>query len=142
MSSSETLIFYEKPGCINNRKQVKLLLDANVNLERRDLITSSISVAELRRFFSDLPREQWLNPNAPALNAGKIVPGDLTEDQLLDAMCQDRLLIRRPLIQFNNKCWAGFEWDRVCQELGIPTNVGDMSPNQDLETCVRTRATT
>ena len=140
MSTSDTLIFYEKPGCINNRKQAIVLDEAGFRLERRSLLTYDFTPDILRGFFGPLPRSRWLNPTAPAIKQGKIQPDQLTDDELLHAMCSDPLLIRRPLVQQGIKKWVGFDWDTLRGELGVDTDQESKLAGQDLETCARTKS--
>lgn len=135
MSQDTTLIFYEKPGCINHKKQAKLLMQSGVKVERRNLLACEFTVDSLAPYFKHLPRQQWLNPSAPALKKGAISPEILSDQELLKAMCDDRLLIRRPLLEYGEHCWAGFDWESVCEMLDLTYT----PVNADLETCVRAR---
>lgn len=103
------LEFYEKPGCINNRKQKDLLIAAGFDLEVHNLLSHPWTVDELRMFFSELPLPQWFNPSAPRIKLEKIKPFLLTEDEALKEMVADPLLIRRPLIAHLGKKQAGFD---------------------------------
>ena len=87
-----------------------------------------------------LPRSRWLNPTAPAIKQGKIQPDQVTDDELLHAMCSDPLLIRRPLVQQGIKKWVGFDWDTLRGELGVDTDQESKLAGQDLETCARTKS--
>ena len=46
-----TLIFYEKPGCANNARQKRLLLDAGHELVVRDLLSEPWTAQRLQEFF-------------------------------------------------------------------------------------------
>ena len=116
------VIFYEKPGCINNTKQKMMLLEAGHNLKIFSLLTYHWNKEELRSFFEGLPLPQWFNPTAPAIKKGEIKPDELTEDSALNAMLKDPLLIRRPLIEANGIRICGFD-NPLVEELTNHTDV-------------------
>ena len=125
------IIFYEKPGCVNNTKQKALLQAAGHNVDVHNLLTEPWTVEKLRPFFCDRPVVEWFNPTAPAIKSGAIKPSELDSETALDLMVKDPLLIRRPLMQINDRYQVGF--DRAIVEEWIT-----LSPIQeDLETCPR-----
>jgi nitrogenase-associated protein len=130
------IIFYEKPGCINNTKQKALLQAAGHNVDVHNLLTEPWTVEKLRPFFCDRPVVEWFNPTAPAIKSGAIKPSELDSETALDLMVQDPLLIRRPLMQINDRYQVGF--DRAIVEEWITLSPVSSSPVQeDLETCPR-----
>ena len=50
-----TVTFYEKPGCINNTRQKKLLAAAGHQVEVKNLLTEAWQAERLRAFFGDMP---------------------------------------------------------------------------------------
>ncbi len=50
-----TLFFYEKPGCANNARQKRLLMEAGHELIVRNLLETRWEVGELRAFFGGRP---------------------------------------------------------------------------------------
>lgn len=113
------VIFYEKPGCIGNTRQKKLLIRSGHDLDVRDMTSVAWTPEMLRPFFGDRPIPDWFNMSAPSIKSGKICPGDLDEDEALVAMCVEPLLIRRPLIQVGGRCEAGFETDLINEWIGL-----------------------
>ncbi|YAI82434.1 MAG: ArsC/Spx/MgsR family protein [cyanobacterium endosymbiont of Rhopalodia sterrenbergii] len=129
------VIFYEKPGCINNTKQKKLLQNAGHTLDVHDLLTTSWTLEKLRPFFGDLPVEEWFNPTAPRIKSGEIIPKQLDEKKALHLMIADPLLIRRPLIQVEEIFQVGFDLKQIDSWIGL----NSLSPEvEDLETCPNT----
>ena len=137
---SSILVFYEKPGCINNTKQKVILEDAGFSVDARNLLTTPWSAAELRSFFCDLPVGQWFNRSAPAVKSGDIVPEQLAEDEALNAMLADPLLIRRPLIAFAGQKWAGFFLEAVQLCSGREATAKIVVPDT-IEICPRSHST-
>jgi len=132
-----TVVFYEKPNCVNNARQKRLLRDAGHEVIERNLLTENWNVFRLRRFFGNLPVAAWFNGSAPAIKQGMVVPEDLSEEQALSLMLADPLLIRRPLMQVGEQYEVGFDPLRVAAWIGLDawTEIPE-----HLETCPRTRA--
>ena len=127
------VIFYEKPGCINNTQQKKILRDAGHDLEVRDLLKQSWTAEKLRPFFGDLLVVDWFNHTAPAVKSGSVNPESVTEQEAIRLMIEMPLLIRRPLMQVSEECRAGFDIQEVNDWIGLQNFKKDI----DLETCPR-----
>jgi nitrogenase-associated protein len=129
-----TIVFYEKPGCVNNTRQKALLAAAGYEVIARNLLTEKWTAARLRQFFGDRPVAEWLNRSAPEIKSGEIVPEQLDSQTALQLMIDKPLLIRRPLMQVGERCEVGFEMDQIEAWLGftLPSN------QQDLQTCPQT----
>lgn len=134
-----TVIFYEKPGCINNTKQKALLLAAGHQLQARNLLVESWTAANLRRFFGSRPLAEWFNASAPRIKSGEVIPSELDESTALALMVADPLLIRRPLIQVGEVYEVGFDAAQIDAWIGLQST--DPS-SLDLETCPRTHEAT
>ncbi len=128
------VIFYEKPGCINNTKQKILLQGAGHDLQVHNLLTTPWTEERLRQFFGHRPVKDWFNPTAPRIKSGEIVPSKLDEETALKLMIVDPLLIRRPLIQVEDVCLVGFDLDYIDSWIGLKAKD---SVTEDLETCPR-----
>lgn len=129
-----TVLFYEKPGCINNTKQKVLLAAAGHTVQAKNLLTEKWTAARLRAFFGDLPVAEWFNPSAPRVRDGEIWPHKLSSDQAIALMLREPLLIRRPLMQVDEEYRVGFDQDAVDRWIGLSSKARD---REDLETCPR-----
>lgn len=130
-----SIIFYEKPGCINNTKQKWLLLDAGHELEARDLLNESWTKESLLAFFSGLPVADWFNPSAPGVSSGNVKPASLSEDDAIELMISDPILIRRPLLQVADEYRVGFDQNKIDRWIGLSV----VDDEKDLETCPQTK---
>lgn len=136
-----TVIFYEKPGCINNTKQKALLSAAGHTVEAHSLLTEPWTVETLRLFFADLSVKDWFNAAAPRVKSGEVVPSQLDAEAALALMVQDPLLIRRPLMQVGDRRSVGFDQEKVAAWIGLDAagstqqGVRDHLMQQDLQTC-------
>lgn len=113
-----TIVFYEKPGCINNSRQKQLLRESGHEIIGRDLLTYRWQAMELMRFFSGLPITQWFNPNAPRVKSGEINPEKLGSSEAIAMMLIEPLLIRRPLMQLGDSWMVGFDIETVENWIG------------------------
>ncbi len=138
-----TVIFYEKPGCINNTKQKALLQAAGHRLDVHNLLTEAWTPERLRPFFGELPVAEWFNRTAPQVKAGEIDPDRVDEATALDLMVKNPLLIRRPLIQVGDRQQVGFEAQQIDAWIGLqPTSGQPQALDQDLQTCPRQAGST
>lgn len=111
------VIFYEKPGCVSNTRQKKLLTQAGHTLITKNLLNENWAVKKsyLRKFFGRLPIVDWFNKSAPAIKQQLITPSQLNEDEAIAHMIQDPLLIRRPLMQVGEHMMAGFDESKLSE---------------------------
>ncbi len=131
-----TVYFYEKPDCINNTRQKKLLAAAGHQVIALNLLTESWTEDRLRAFFGELAVRDWFNYSAPALKYGEIDPDTLSEQQALALMLENPLLIRRPLMQVGDCLMAGFDQQAVDNWIGLT----EIETTRDLESCPRLHA--
>ncbi|MGQ4647193.1 ArsC/Spx/MgsR family protein [Lyngbya aestuarii] len=135
------VIFYEKPGCINNTKQKALLKAAGHEVIAHNLLTQSWQVEELRLFFGELPVSEWFNRTAPRIKSGEVVPEKIDVETALALMVNDPILIRRPLIQVDERREVGFDTDLLNHWISLkPLDEADKSMSQslmsqDLQSC-------
>ena len=129
-----TVFFYEKPGCINNTRQKKLLAAAGHQVVAKDILTETWQAERLRAFFGELTVRDWFNYSAPAIKHGEIEPDKLTEQEALALMLENPLLIRRPLMQVGDTLMAGFDQQAVDNWIGLQK----IETTADLESCPRT----
>jgi nitrogenase-associated protein len=129
-----TVYFYEKPGCINNTRQKKLLAEAGHQVVTKNLLTEVWQPDRLRAFFGALPVRDWFNYSAPAIKHGEIEPDKLTEQEAIALMLENPLLIRRPLMQAGDTLMAGFDQQAVDNWIGL-TEIGATT---DMESCPQT----
>jgi len=80
-----TVYFYEKPGCINNTRQKKLLAAADHQVVAKNLLAEAWQPERLRAFFGDMAVRDWFNYSAPAIKHGEIEPETKTASDSADA---------------------------------------------------------
>lgn len=126
-----TIVFYEKPGCASNTRQKRVLAAAGHTVLARSVLTEDWNAQRLREFFGTLPVAEWFNPSAPRVKSGEVRPEALDEAAALGLMLADPLLIRRPLMDVDGQCRAGFDPDAVDRWVGLAGKI----PCENLEAC-------
>ena len=127
-----TVLFYQKPGCGTNARQIRALEAAGHQVIARSLLTEPWTAAELRAFFGETHVMSWFNPAAPRIKSGEVKPAEIDAATAIALMLIDPLLIRRPLIEVDGARCAGFDREPVPSLLG--------GTRDDLQGCTRTEA--
>ncbi|TAI59839.1 ArsC/Spx/MgsR family protein [Bradyrhizobium sp. Leo170] len=123
-----TIIFYQKPDCATNARQMQALKVAGHHVIAKDILKEPWRAEELRQFFGNTPIGSWFNRAAPRIKSGEINPDASDAASALALMLSDPLLIRRPLINADGARCAGFDHEPVLSLLG-------RSMQDDLERC-------
>ncbi len=124
-----TIIFYEKPGCINGEKQKTILLRAGHELHCVDILTHPWNEEMLLPFIVGKTPVGMMNATAPALKTGLIDPSLLSFEEAMSLMIRDPILIKRPLVNVDDLCIQGFDDQRLLPYLGC------WDERQDVITC-------
>jgi nitrogenase-associated protein len=130
-----TIVFYEKPGCINNTRQKAILAEAGHDVVALDIRVQPWTPDGLRPFFGDRPVAEWFNRAAPRVKSGAVIPELMEEAESLAAMCLDPLLIRRPLMECDGRRTVGFDERAVEEWLAPATKVPSESCPQTGGVC-------
>jgi nitrogenase-associated protein len=128
--------FYEKPGCLTNAKQKKLLAAAGHLLVVHDLLAEPWKDQRdtLRAFFGSLPVAQWFNASAPDIKNGNVNTDILSEQQALELMAKQPLLIRRPLLEIDGKRYTGFDAEHLNRVHGMGLKIAE---GDQAESCAK-----
>lgn len=113
------IIFFEKAGCSDNSKQKNILYAAGHALQAVDLMKHPWTEDELLLFFSKLQVKDWFNKSAPSVQSGKLIPENFNRPDALEALQEDHILIRRPLLIIGNKTFVGFDSEKLEELIGL-----------------------
>lgn len=127
-----TILFYQKPGCGTNARQIRALEAAGHRVIAKSLLTEPWTAERLLAFFGATPVTSWFNPAAPRIKSGELKPAEIDAGAAIALMLDDPLLIRRPLIDVDGARCAGFDREPVPSLLG--------GERRDLEGCTRPEA--
>lgn len=122
--------FYTKPGCLGGLKQKDLLSRSGHTVEEYSLLAVPWTPEMLRPYFGQLSISEWYNLSAPAVKAGKIIPGALPERETLELLCRQPILIRRPLMEINGRKLTGFDVRKLAELIPL----SDI-PEENLDGC-------
>lgn len=120
-----TVHFFEKPGCANNARQKKLLAASGHTVIAKNLLTHPWNRESLLAFFEHKPVAEWFNRASPRVKSGEILPEASTREEAIALMLEDPLLIRRPLIEIEDRREAGFDQERLHAWIGLSGNLAD-----------------
>jgi len=132
-----TVIFFEKPGCTGNARQIALLHAAGHQVIIKDLLSHKFTKDELRSYFGSLPVYEWFNTSSPKIKSGEINPLLFTDEKALELMLTEPLMIRRPLMEIDGIKYAGFDIKRL-ETNGISCRQNPrfkLLDGQDLDRC-------
>jgi len=68
------VLFYEKPGCVNNTRQKAVLRALGHVVIARNLLQEPWTFASLRPYCGARPVSQWFNPSSPRIKSGELHP--------------------------------------------------------------------
>lgn len=112
------MIFFEKIGCVNGEKQKNILQGAGHTLRCVDILSHCWSKGEILPFIAGKEPMAMMNPTAPDIKSGKIIPAKLSFNEALQLMIESPILIKRPLIEVDGLFIQGFMDERLDKYLG------------------------
>ena len=103
------IIFFEKPGCQNNRRQKEWLELAGHTLDVINILTHPWTKEELGRFLDGKKVTECFNPAAPDIRDGVVDPTGMSMEEAIGLMIGKPLLIKRPLMIIDGRHIQGFD---------------------------------
>ncbi|NTV04961.1 MAG: arsenate reductase family protein [Chlorobiaceae bacterium] len=144
------ILFYEKPGCMNNARQKSMLELSGHTVEAINLLEYPWTNKELDKYLGEKPVAECFNPAAPAVKSGKLDTLAFTKEEAIAIMIHEPLLIRRPLIKIGNHHLQGFDTtalrkiislnsDKGTEDAGITININDINscPHNNTFSCIK-----
>lgn len=113
------IVFYEKPGCLGNKKQKELLKANGLEFEVKSILDTKWDKKTLESFFVGLEKNEIVNETAPKIKNGEIDLNSVTKEQLIYKMINDPILIKRPLIIVDDSKICGFDMLRLNDVLDL-----------------------
>ena len=130
------IIFYGKPNCINNNKQKVLLKAAGHDVVDKDILSQDWQSEQLQSFFGSAPVPEWFNTTAPAVKSGTVIIDRISSEDALEAMVNDPLLIRRPLMEIGGQKLCGFRYEELDAMIGLSPAEGQPDlRSEEMTTC-------
>ena len=112
------MIFIEYPKCSTCKKAKKWLDDHNIKYEDRHIIDNNPNFDELKEWYhkSNLDIKRFFNTSGmlyKEMNLKDKLP-NMNEDEMLKILSTNGMLVKRPLIIYNDVILTGFkekEWE-------------------------------
>lgn len=127
------IVFYEKPGCINNTKQKAWLKLAGHEVEDYSILEHPWTVDELQKFFEGKSITDCFNTTAPVIKSGELDYKSLSKDEALAMMVITPLLIKRPLMIVEGKYLQGFDKNLLDAMIGLGPEPGNEDEVKELQ---------
>ena len=123
------VIFYEKTGYSGNKRQQKLLSIHGISFHTKSLLDTKWDKTTLSSFFIGLSKDDIINKSAPQIKNKEIDITKLSKDELIELMCKNPILIKRPLLTIGNNKICGFDIEKInktfksniCESIQIET---------------------
>ena len=105
---------YHNPRCSKSREALKIIESKNINFEIVQYLKKPISKSELRNILKLLN----INPidlirKNESVYKKKFKGNDLSNDQWLDVLCENPILIERPIVIKDNQALIGRPPEKV-----------------------------
>lgn len=105
------MVCYNKCGTC--RKAKKFLEENNVEFTYREITEDTLSFDELKEVYknSNLPIKRLLNTSGKVYRDLKLKDkvGEMEDDEVLRLLSENPMLIKRPVLRFNDKALIGFK---------------------------------
>lgn len=107
------MLFVCYPKCSTCKKAKKFLTDHDVNFEERHIVEQPLSKEELKALYlkSGLPLKRFFNTSGNLYKEKhlKDVLPTFDEDQQLELLASNGMLVKRPILETDNKVLVGFK---------------------------------
>ena len=130
-SNKYRVVFYEKTGCAGNKRQKELLMKNGISFETKSLLDTVWDYSSLNSFFENLKKEEMINQFAPQIKNELLDIDSLSKEELVELMCENPILIKRPLLEIGNTKICGFDIEKVNQLLN-----SDICESVQISTCL------
>lgn len=124
------ILFYEKPGCAGNKKQQNILKNQGLSFQTKSILDTPWTKESLFAFFKDLDKSQIINPFAPKIKNNELDIENTSKEELIELMCQEPILIKRPLLEIGEHKLCGFDIDKINEIFDL-----DICENLTISTC-------
>jgi len=130
-SNKYRVVFYEKTGCAGNKRQKELLMKNGISFETKSFLDTVWDYSSLNSFFENLKKEEMINQFAPQIKNELLDIDSLSKEELVELMCENPILIKRPLLEIGNTKICGFDIEKVNQLLN-----SDICESVQISTCL------
>ena len=107
--SQEKLVIYHNPRCSKSRETLQILEDNNVSTEIVEYLEQPPTAAELTSIIGKLgvSARDLLRTTEPVYRDAELDDDSLTEDEIIEAICEYPALLQRPIVVAGDKAIIG-----------------------------------
>lgn len=110
------MLFICYPKCSTCKKAKKFLLDHQIEFDERHIVEEKLSKEELKALYlkSGLPLKRFFNTSGNLYKEKhlKDVLPTLNEDEQLELLSTNGMLVKRPILETEDKVLVGFKEDQ------------------------------
>ena len=112
-------VIYHNPSCSKSRETLQILQDNNTSPEIIRYLDNPPSEDELRRIIAllGITARDLLRSNEPAYGDANLEDTNLSEDDIIEAICKYPVLLQRPIVISGTRAVIGRPPSRVLEIL-------------------------
>ncbi len=110
---------YGIPNCDQIRKTKKFLNGLAFDFEFVNIRTTPLTVVQLKQIVGQLGMDRTINSRGTTYRRLNIKDRALNDDQLFDAVLNEQTLIKRPLLENNDRYFIGYDEEGIKQFLSF-----------------------
>jgi len=99
---------YGIKNCDSVKKAIKFFKINSISYELQDFKTDAVSCDKISLWLQNSDIKTLFNKRSTTYRTLKLKELDLTEDEQKEWLCKENLLIKRPVIEFQDKIIIGF----------------------------------
>ena len=115
--STDKLVIYHNSRCSKSRETLQILEDRQIVAEIVDYLEDPPSPEELKRIISMLgvTARDLLRTTEPVYKDAELDDDSLTDDEIIEAICEYPALLQRPIVVVGDKAVIGRPPSRVLE---------------------------
>jgi arsenate reductase len=115
--TTDTTVIYHNPRCSKSRETLQILEDNHLDLDIIEYLVDPPTPQELKRIISMLgiSARELLRNTEPVYQQASLDDDSLSEDDIIEAICEYPVLMQRPIVICGNRAVIGRPPGRVLE---------------------------
>ena len=107
--SNDKVVIYHNPKCSKSRETLQILQDNNIESEIIEYLEHPPTAQELKQIIAMLgvSARDLMRSTEPAHKEADLDDDSLSDDDIIEAICEYPSLLQRPIVVFGNKAIIG-----------------------------------
>ena len=110
---------YGIKNCDNVKKALKFFKENEIEYRLHDFKQESVSCEDIDRWLTKTDIKTLFNSRSTTYRNHKLKELNLDEEGRKEWLCKENLLIKRPLIEFNDELIVGYDQELYLQKFNI-----------------------